>query len=147
MQGGAFPTSPVLSPSLESPSPGFTEDVSPSPTDSVTPVPETSASIGTEGATGASVVFITLDVVGDRVEASGMLPEVVEEGGRCTLTLVQGAQRVSVEGDTAAGPQSTYCSLLTVPTSELAPGEWTAVLSYRSDTRSGTSAASVVSLP
>lgn len=113
----------------------------------VTPLPEPSASIGTDGATGSSIVFITLDVVGDRVEASGMLPEVVEEGGTCTLTLRQGSQLRTVEGDTAAGPQSTYCSLLTVPTAELASGDWAATLSYASAARSGTSAASTVSVP
>jgi len=136
-----------------SPEPSETSSVSPTtgptaePADSATPVPEPSASIGTDGGTGTSVVFITLDVVGDKIEASGMLPEVVEEGGSCTLTLTRGSVTRTVEGDTATGRESTFCSLLTVPTSELAPGDWTAVLTYSSAAHSGASPASTVSVP
>lgn len=145
MPGAINTGSPTPKPSeVTSVAPTF--EPTPEPTDSASPVPEPSASIGTDGGTGTSVVFITLDVVGDRVEASGMLPEVVEEGGSCTLTLTMGSATRTVGGGTATGPESTFCSLLTVPTSELAAGEWTAVLSYSSAAHSGASPASTVNV-
>lgn len=144
--GAARTESPSPVPS-ESTSLTPTMDPAPEPGESSTPLPEPSASLGTDGGTGESVVFITLDVVGDRVEASGMLPGVVEDGGSCTLTLTRGSVTRTIEGDTAAGPQSTYCSLLTVPTSELSGGEWSAVLRYSSAAHTGASPAATVSVP
>jgi hypothetical protein len=82
------------------------------------------------------------------VEASGSVPGLVEDGGRCVLVLSRaGRADVSVEGEAFPDAQSTSCDLLSVPVDRLSPGTWTARLDYRSDTSSGSSADVEVVVP
>lgn len=76
-----------------------------------------------------------------------MVPDVVEDGGKCTLTLTQGDVRQSVSGVSVPGRVSTYCDLLTYPVQKLARGEWQATLSYQSATRAGVSESRAVTAP
>jgi hypothetical protein len=66
------------------------------------------------------------------VEAGGYLSPVVEEGGTCTLELTNGAQTRTAEVAAAPDATTTVCLGLSVPGTELGPGEWDAVLRYRS---------------
>lgn len=93
------------------------------------------------------MVVITLDIAGDQVEASGMVPGLVEDGGVCTLTLTQGSTSRTVSGGTAAAQESTYCSLLTYPVQELGGGTWEATLTYASEKSYGVSDAASVVVP
>jgi hypothetical protein len=138
---------------------GAASPVSPSPTESAEPTPEASETPGevvespaptpsaADPGEQATVMFITLEVVGGTLEATGTVPDVVEEGGTCTLTLTQGNASRTVEASTATGPESTFCGLMTIPSSELASGDWQATLSYRSGARSGVSETESVTLP
>ncbi|GAB3311776.1 hypothetical protein GCM10027451_23980 [Geodermatophilus aquaeductus] len=86
------------------------------------------------------VSFASVEPGSGAVEASGYVPGLVEDGGRCTLVLSRaGRSDVSVEGEAFADAQSTSCALLSVPADRLAPGTWTARLDYRSDSSSGSS--------
>ena len=132
--------------------PGPSSEVTPEPDATATataePTPTASSDVGVpaEGQ-GTKVVVITLDVVNGTLEASGMLPDVVEEGGECTLTLTKGTEVRTVRGLTAVGPESTYCSLLTIPASQLSGGQWEARLAYRSAAHEGVSAVAKVTVP
>lgn len=122
-QESAAPVSPSPSPS-------------PASTDAVPPV--------TGG--DVTVVVVTLDAVSGRVEASGMIPTLSEDGGRCTLTLRQGELVRTAEVDATAARDVTYCGLVTIPVTDLGPGQWTAALSYVSASHSGVSAEKTVNV-
>ncbi|KAA9111244.1 hypothetical protein [Microbacterium rhizomatis] len=126
-----------------------TPTASPEPTAAVTaeptPLPVPTASPGR--ASDVEVVVITLDVVSGTVEASGMVPKLLEDGGACTLTLVQGGVTRTVSGATAAAQESTYCALLTYPTADLGPGDWQATLEYSSAAHFGLSGTQTVTVP
>lgn len=137
--------------------------VSPSPTASASPsadpqeskAPETPAPTPTPAHTEAvppvsggdvTVVVVTLDAVSGRVEASGMIPTLSEDGGRCTLTLKRGELVRTAEVEATAAREATYCGLVTIPVTDLGPGQWTAVLSYVSASHSGVSAEKTVNV-
>lgn len=97
--------------------------------------------------TEVSVVIITLDVAEGSVEASGMVPDVVESDGVCQLTLRSGAELKLISEDATPGPSSTYCGVLSYPVTGLSSGEWTATLTYRSPRSGGESAERTVQIP
>ncbi len=115
------------------------------PTDVATDTP-----VGVEPGTGLDVVvsFVALEPGGRAVEASGSLPGLIEDGGRCVLVLSrEGRDDVSAEVPASADAQSTSCGLLSVPVDRLSPGTWTARLDYRSAGSSGSSADVTVDVP
>ncbi|KIC59576.1 hypothetical protein RM52_02735 [Microbacterium hominis] len=93
-----------------------------------------------------TVVVVTLDAVAGRVEASGMIPTLSEDGGRCTLTLKRGDLVRTAEVEATAAREATYCGLVTIPVTDLGPGQWTAVLSYVSASHFGVSAEKTVNV-
>jgi hypothetical protein len=101
------------------------------------------------GTAGVAVAlsYADWDQAGDRIEASGFVPEVVEAGGVCTLSLDRGGR--NVKATTAAEPDATTttCGLLTVAGAQLEAGTWTATLSYRSTKSQGTSQSATVTVP
>lgn len=117
----------------------------PPPSPSSSPAPQPSRS-SAEVAT-VDVVIVTLDVVDGAVEATGMVPEVVESGGTCTLTLSGPGDTVIVTGPGEPGTVSTYCGLLTFPAARLTSGQWDAVISYQSAVSAGSSQSQAVTLP
>lgn len=93
------------------------------------------------------VTIITLVVADGLVQGSGIIPDIVESGGECTLTISRGG---IVRGESVAassGRESTYCGLVTIATDGLESGTWDAVLSYRSLTTEGESAPTKVQVP
>ncbi|MGY2080221.1 hypothetical protein [Modestobacter sp. SYSU DS0657] len=78
------------------------------------------------------------------VQANGYVVGVVEVDGTCTLTLTRGAVSRTATAPGLADASTTVCGGLEVPRSELAPGEWEAVLDYSSPTSRGAAAAIAV---
>lgn len=78
-------------------------------------------------------------------EARGYISNVLEEGGTCTATYVKGDSKVIGTSIGFIDVNKTTCAPVSV--SGLSPGEWTAVLSYKSSTASGSSGAQTVSVP
>lgn len=65
--------------------------------------------------------------------AAGFVPGVVENGGKCTLTLTQGATRLSASGPATPNAADTVCAQgLIVDDARLASGEWNMQLTYSS---------------
>lgn len=73
------------------------------------------------------------------VEAGGLVPSIVESGGRCTLTLTSGGSTAGATSEAVDNVSSTSCSEMVVPGDRLSPGTWQAVLTYESDTAAGAS--------
>jgi hypothetical protein len=122
----------------------------PDPTDVATdPAPSTSAA-PSSGARGEATVRITYsgwNAGSGVVEVGGFVPQLVEAGGSCTLTLTQGAASATASREATPDVSTTACGELTVPGDQLAPGTWSAVLSYESDTASGASDPVEVQVP
>jgi len=83
----------------------------------------------------------------EAVEAGGIVMDIVESGGTCTLTLRQGSTSVDVSAEAVDNVTSTSCPAMTVPGDRLAPGTWQATLSYESDTSRGAGDAVEVDVP
>lgn len=81
------------------------------------------------------------------VEAGGIVPSIVESGGRCTLTLSQGGTEVDVSSEAIDNVTSTSCAEMVVPGDRLSPGVWRAVLTYDSETAQGVSEAVEIEVP
>jgi hypothetical protein len=81
---------------------------------------------------------------GDTVRAGGYVSPVVEDGGTCTLELTGDGGTASATSTASADATTTSCAELAVPGDELAPGEWSGVLRYSSDTTRGASDALTV---
>lgn len=80
------------------------------------------------------------------VRVHGFVGGIDEDGGTCTLTLTRGSHRQTASAPGGVDATTTSCGLLQVG-GDLASGTWTAVLSYRSPTATGTSAPVTVDVP
>jgi hypothetical protein len=115
------------------------------PTDVATDPPRTVAP-STKGAD----IFITYadwDTQLRAITVGGYLDGIVEDDGTCTLTLTKGGTAVKTSQPGTSDMASTDCAGLSIPRSKLAPGTWTAVVTYRSRTSSGSSAPKEVRVP
>jgi hypothetical protein len=81
------------------------------------------------------------------VEVGALVPGLVESDGACTLTLTSGSASSSVTAKAEPDAASTSCPLLSVKRSKLAPGTWSAIVTYKSSASSGTSDAVQVTVP
>lgn len=81
------------------------------------------------------------------VEAAGYLSPVVEDGGTCTLELTRGDETRTVEVPGLSDATTTMCAGLAVAGDQLQPGEWEAVLRYRSEGTKGSSGPQRVEVP
>ena len=87
------------------------------------------------------------DTEAGAVRGSGYVSPVVESGGTCTLELSRDGRTVAVSGPAEPDATTTVCGDLVVPAAEVGPGEWRAVLRYRSSGTSGASESLVVEVP
>lgn len=137
------PVSTVSSPSAN-PTPAPTVGTaSPAPTAVKTP------STPSEGpATPAeAVTIITLETRDGFIQASGIVPAIVESDGVCTLTISHDGVTRSQTAPAAPGRDSTYCGLVSIDVAGLASGAWDAVLSYRSPKSAADSTSMQVQVP
>jgi hypothetical protein len=104
----------------------------------------------TEEARGSAAVQITYygwNPDSSVVELNGFVPSLVEDGGTCTLTLTQAGASATATREATPNVTNTACGELVVPGDELAPGTWSAVLSYESAGSEGASAPVEVQVP
>jgi len=86
----------------------------------------------------ASVTVTRAGQNGATISVSAFVAGVTEDGGTCTLELV-GASTAGATSTAFADATTTICGPLSVSARTLAAGTYTATVSYRSDTSSGTS--------
>jgi hypothetical protein len=143
-------TAPAGEAAATSSSPGvYGVEVDPSrpdPTDVATDAPVT-VEPNDDGSLPVSLTFADWNATTAAVEVDGYLAGIVEDGGTCTLTLTQGGATATAEVPGTADATTTSCGGASVPGAQLAPGTWTAVLTYRSGTSTGTSAPAEVTVP
>ena len=143
-------TAPAGQPAATSSSPGVygveVDPSTPDPTDVATDAPVT-VEPNDDGSLPISVTFADWNATTAAVEVDGYLAGIVEDGGTCTLTLTSGGRTATAEVPGTADATTTSCGGASVPGTQLAPGTWSAVLTYRSATSTGTSEAAEVTVP
>lgn len=111
-----------------------------------------SSNQGSSNATGGGVsaVTVTMTYASDadnQVEAGGYVTGFTEEGGTCTLTLTKGSQTVSQTSTGFIDVNKITCPQITISKQRLSErGQWTAVLSYKSNKAAGSSSPQEVSI-
>lgn len=159
--GACSPTDPAAAPGA-SPSVALTTPVAaattppadvptpaePTPGDSATPsAPEPpTQSLGSATAVPA-LTYAGPGTAEGTYELSGVVPGIVENGGRCTFRLTSGTVVVERHREGLADASSTTCGTVEVPVADLTSGRWSVTLSYAGDLGQGTSAASEVVVP
>lgn len=73
------------------------------------------------------------------VEVSSYVPGVLENSGKCTLTLTMGSKKVSQSKDASPNVSDMSCGLIKISESKLSSGSWTGIVSYSSSKASGSS--------
>lgn len=107
--------------------------LSPLPTDAVEPDPQPTAHAGQ-----ATVTIVSSGADGQSVFASGLATGETGREGVCTLTATSGTGEIlTAQLDAQSTPAAMNCGLIEVPATA---GDWTLVLSYRSETTSASSA-------
>ncbi|KRD47471.1 hypothetical protein ASE27_03890 [Oerskovia sp. Root918] len=86
-------------------------------------------------------------VVDERMEINALVPEIVENSGTCVAELTSGDATRSTSGAAQADATSTWCTPLSLPISDLAPGTWVGTVTYSSSSSSGQSERFEVVIP
>lgn len=157
-QRGTPSATPTSKPGVPS-EPAFYDRPEPSavatdPRPGTTSAPVTGTGSGSATATRtadpAVPVLITYSgyIAGEKaVQVGGNITGVIESDGTCTLTLTRQGRTVSASTPAQPDATTTDCTGLSVAGSELAPGAWQAVLTYRSKAHTGSSAPVKVDVP
>ncbi|MGY1693509.1 hypothetical protein ACI780_01255 [Geodermatophilus sp. SYSU D00814] len=102
---------------------------------------------GGPAAVAVAVTWSQWDDASGSVLAGGIVGDVVEAGGRCTLTLSRGGVVLTGESEAEPDAATTSCGQVAVSGAGLTAGAWDAVLSYASDRSAGESAPFTVVVP
>jgi len=89
----------------------------------------------------AELILAAWQAGADGLSASAFVQDVVEEGGTCVLHAQQGDVVREVTSQATPTGQNVSCGFVTVPPSELTPGDWTIWFDYSSPTTVATSGA------
>lgn len=92
-------------------------------------------------------MIITADLQPDGLEVTGIVTGQTDSAGVCVLSVSQGEIARSVEATVTTTSGNSYCPLMVVPRSDLAPGEWQVFLGYRATGLTGRSAPVTVEVP
>lgn len=118
------------------------------PSASWSPLPSHSASPSPSDARDqVDVGFVTLDVIDGALEATAIVLGANDDSAVCTLTADGPSGTRTTSTDATHGPESTYCGLLTLPASELAPGDWIVSIAFESVSAVGRTPERMVQVP
>lgn len=136
----------VVDPSVQTPTPTPTvASDTPAPIASDTPTPAaTSTAAPVDGKTSVTPFITTADydASGKALDVSAIVPNVIEAGGTCTVTITSaGTTRTATANGVAA---SSYTGCEAVSFAKPAAGTWTVTVRYSSTKAAGTSAARTV---
>jgi hypothetical protein len=105
-----------------------------------TDTPQAPSQTTTNGKQAVNVSLTSVGISNGVINASGMVTNLVEEGGVCTYTFTNANQKVAKISTTSTNPTSTTCTRITFSADELpASGTWTVQLSYSSAKAEGVS--------
>lgn len=94
--------------------------------------------------------FVTFDqwtAAGSTLTVGATVPEVVEQGGVCTLTATRGTATVSGSFTALPSASSTDCGSMALSSPSFSAGTWTVSVAYASPTAAGTLSDYEVTIP
>lgn len=140
---GAASAGPTAAAATVGPTPAPTP-VPPAPS----PSPEAPSSPPTTGQGSADIVltYYGWDTAAGAATVGAYVP-MVDSGGTCELTMSQGGTVRSATSAATPDAATTSCGEISLPASALAPGTWTAVVTYASPTTAGSSAPVTIEVP
>ncbi|HSW77787.1 MAG TPA: hypothetical protein VLG36_03245 [Candidatus Chromulinivoraceae bacterium] len=101
------------------------------------PTPPSATSSGKQS---VNVLLTNASVTNNTVKASGLVTNLVQEGGSCTYTFTNGSTVITKTSNTLTNPTSTTCESVSFSADELtAGGAWKVVLKYASSSAEGVS--------
>lgn len=74
-----------------------------------------------------------------QVEVGSYINGIFEDGGTCTLTLSNASKKLTANVSGVRGSNNVNCPVLSIPTSSLYSGTWSATVTYVSSTSEGVS--------
>ena len=108
----------------------------PTGTAAVSPPPANPDDVATDTATPASaalqITYSGPDEAAGGVVVGAYVAGLIEEGGRCAMTLSLNGVSASTDSEALADATTTSCGQLLVPFSELTPGTWAVDVTYSS---------------
>ncbi len=104
-----------------------------------TDVPE-QPKTASNGKKAVNVLLTNTGIFNDKASASGVVTDIVEQGGTCAFTFTNGSSVVTKTSSTLTNSTSTSCETVAFPASELqAAGTWKVQISYQSTDAEGIS--------
>lgn len=106
------------------------------------PQTDTAGSVPTDPTTGkqqVNVLITNAGVSNGTVSASGFVTNIIESDGSCVYTFTSGSVVLTKTAAVLPNANSTTCSTVSFPSSELKSGTWSVVLSYSSSASTGVS--------
>ena len=104
----------------------------------ISPPPENPADVATDTAVptlaALQITYAGPDDAAGGIAVGAYVAGLIEEGGRCALTLSKEGESAGAESEALPDASTTSCGQLVVPFSELEPGTWTAEVTYTSPT-------------
>ena len=87
----------------------------------------------------AKPIITSSGVYNGSVEVGSRVPGIFESSGTCTLRLSKGGKTVSKSQKATPNVSEMSCGFISIPTSKLSAGNWSAAVSYKSNKYSGQS--------
>lgn len=84
-------------------------------------------------------IITSSEIYENNAEVVSRVPNILEESGKCTLTLTKGSSKVEQSKNAVPNVSEMSCGLIKIPTSKLSSGNWSVVVSYSSKKYSGKS--------
>lgn len=75
----------------------------------------------------------------DNLEVSSRVPDIIEDSGKCTLSLEKDGKTRTQTRDAVPNVSEMSCGIIKIPTSKLSSGTWVATVTYSSSKAKGTS--------
>lgn len=98
-----------------------------------TDTPSTPSGSTSTGKQNVNVLLTNAGIFNGTVSASGVVTNIVEEGGNCTYLFTNGSSTVTKNSSTLTNSTSTTCKTVSFPSSELTKsGTWTVQITYDS---------------
>ena len=85
-----------------------------------------------DGKTVANVIISSVGALDDKVIASGMVSNVIEEGGSCIYAFTNGEETITETASGIANAKNTVCGSVLLEKSRFKIGTWEASLHYQS---------------
>ncbi len=91
------------------------------------------------GKTVANVIISSVGALNDKVIASGMISNVIEEGGSCIYAFTNGEETITETASGIANAKNTVCESVLLDKSRFKVGTWEVSLQYQSTKTEGQS--------